>query len=144
MLTSNLQPNSSSIWKGIWKAGMQIKRWIGRNHNMELMWLGDSNGYFSVESVYDNLKQISEVALLEVMGECSDKSKIISFWRNLWRLKIQDKVKIFTWRLYHGFVPLGTVLSKRGCVSNKHCWFCNFREESANHVFLECWLAKAF
>lgn len=111
---------------------------------MEPTWLGESSGLFSVKSAYSVLKTIKDTNLKNGEGECSDKSKMVSFWRKLWRLKIQDKVKIFIWRLYHNFIPVGVNLTKRGIISKMQCGFYMCPNETPIHVFYECWWARAF
>ncbi|KAL9684839.1 hypothetical protein QQ045_022280 [Rhodiola kirilowii] len=67
-----------------------------------------------------------------------------SFWKHLWRMKMQGKVKIFMWRLYHDFLPSALNLARRGCGSDLQCKVCGFGVESSLHVMLECWWAQAF
>lgn len=110
---------------------------------MEPHWLGESNGNYSVRSTYMTFKQIADAEVTERIGEISDKINQTRFWRKNWRLKIQEKVKIFFWKL-HNFVPVGWNLQKKGCQNTIHCFFCKYREETTSHVFLDCWWAKAF
>lgn len=67
-----------------------------------------------------------------------------TFWRKLWKVKVQEKVKIFIWRLYHNFLPLGHNLCKRGIKTDEKCIFCHFPVENPEHLFLNCWWSKAF
>lgn len=120
---------------------MRISKWIDINHNQEPVWLGDPSGIFSVKSAYINLRKEHYRA---VDGETSDKTKIIAFWKTLWRIRIQNKVKIFLWRLFHNSLPVTTNLIKRGCDVNLNYWFCGYFGENVKHIILDCWWAHSF
>lgn len=79
VLHSSLQQTSSSVWRAIWKAGMEVKQWISYNQNMEPKWMGDPTGFFSVKSIYLSLKQKYDEKHLNDMRECSDKSTMMKF-----------------------------------------------------------------
>lgn len=144
ILTHNLSCNAFSAWKGIWKAGLGIKKWITYVQNHCPVWLGDLSGNFYVKSVYCKLKHEHDQRISSLTGECSDNDKLISFWKTLWRVRVQSKVKYFLWRLYHKFLPVGINFRKRGCDAFAKCWFCELPEESSTHVFWNCWWAHAF
>lgn len=99
---------------------------------------------FSVKSAYLSLKHEQNGKVLDLHGESSDKTKITQFWKKVRRVKVQDKVKIFIWRLYHNLLPVAVNLRNRGCEVILRCWFCHFLEESSAHVFLKCLWARAF
>lgn len=117
-----------------------MKSWIQYNQGSPPKWLGVVTGLFSVKSAYLVLKQTSDMN----SPKCSNKSAVTCFRRKLWRLKVQEKVKVFIWRLYHNFLPVGTNLLKRGIASTSQCWFCKFTYESSVHIFLDCWWSNAF
>ncbi|KAL9679842.1 hypothetical protein QQ045_017713 [Rhodiola kirilowii] len=80
----------------------------------------------------------------DLQGEPSDKNKISLFWKKFWRVKTQNKAKIFMWKLYHNVVPVAANLIKRGCSVEAKCIVCGCKVEDAIHVFLKCWWAKDF
>lgn len=57
ILASQVNMNSSPVWKGIWNADQKIKQWIRVDGNQNLNWLGDSSNVFSVKSAYMRLKE---------------------------------------------------------------------------------------
>ncbi|KAL9690092.1 hypothetical protein QQ045_010485 [Rhodiola kirilowii] len=59
----------------------------------------------------DDLICISEV---DQIGEQADKRKINYFWKVIWKLNVQPKVKIFAWRLLHDYLPSTMNLARRG------------------------------
>ncbi|KAL9690905.1 hypothetical protein QQ045_011317 [Rhodiola kirilowii] len=67
-----------------------------------------------------------------------------SFWRRIWRLKVQPKVKIFAWRVYHNFLPSADNLDRRQCSVELECQICGWRRETTVHTSLQCWWAKAY
>lgn len=46
--------------------------------------------------------------------------------------------------MFHNFIPVAANLRKRGCETNMKCCFCDFPEETVNHVLLDCCWAHAF
>ncbi|XP_065639127.1 uncharacterized protein LOC136071577 [Quercus suber] len=64
----------------------------------KIIWIGNKNGEFSVKSAYFiavNLLESSEVA------KCSSGDPNCPLWKNLWKLELPEKVKIFAWRDKH-------------------------------------------
>jgi hypothetical protein len=69
------------------------------------------------------LEDLSEVGLLYSVGTpIWHKSQSIGtpgtsttnpVWKELWKLKILGKVKIFLWRTLHGILPLKCILANR-------------------------------
>lgn len=81
LLSSTLHPDASSVWKSIWKAGMQLKDLFEHNGDLAPKWLGDSIGLFTVKSTYLVLKQQSDIKLLNQIRESSNKSTVTAFWK---------------------------------------------------------------
>ncbi|KAL9683157.1 hypothetical protein QQ045_014973 [Rhodiola kirilowii] len=69
--------------------------WIAKNK----VWKGTDSDEFSVRSTYALLKRVSEQSYINRKGEPASVEGIQAFWRRIWRLKIQPKVKMFAWRL---------------------------------------------
>ncbi|CAM8966227.1 unnamed protein product [Rhodiola kirilowii] len=105
LLSSQLKGNCSMAWRGIWKAGNEVRA---------------------------------------EKGESSDRSKSTSFRNKVWKLKMQGKVKLFIWRLFHDYLPTAGNLLQRGCKVDSECKICGFEYEISMHTFIECWWARAF
>lgn len=58
-------------------------------------------------------------------------------------MDIPKKIKIFLWRAYNKGIPVGDELLKRLGNTDIRCKFCNFRQETALHLFKDCWWMAA-
>ncbi|KAL9679970.1 hypothetical protein QQ045_017841 [Rhodiola kirilowii] len=133
-----LSCNPSLAWRSIWQVGQKVKEnivWI--EEEQKWWWIADSNGVFSTKSAYMYLKVKQDIMFRDLKGECSDKSLVKSFWRKLWRLKMQGKVKIFTWRLFHDFLPSSLNLARRGCATDLRC-----KHLSQDNMIMLCYGAR--
>ncbi|CAM8948389.1 unnamed protein product [Rhodiola kirilowii] len=145
VLSTGLCSSPSLAWRNIWQVGQKVKEDIVWNEeDQRWWWSADSKGVFSTKSVYMKLKAKQENVISAQKGESSDKRPVKSFWRQLWRLKMQGKVKIFIWRLFHDFLPSSLNLARRGCDTDLGCKVCGFKVESTLHVMLDCWWAQSF
>lgn len=59
-------------------------------------------------------------------------------WRGLRKATTPPKIKAFTCRVLHNATPVTTNLFKRRCALDAICLICNKREETLEHLFLEC------
>ncbi|CAM8882279.1 unnamed protein product [Rhodiola kirilowii] len=145
VLSASLCCNPSLAWRSVWQVGQKIKDNISWNEEEQVWrWTADGRGVFSTKLVYMKMKADYESMTNATKGECSDKTLVRSFWKHLWRMKMQGKVKIFMWRLFHDFLPSSLNLVKRGCGSDLCCKVCGFGVESTIHVMLDCWWAQSF
>ncbi|KAL9662018.1 hypothetical protein QQ045_026846 [Rhodiola kirilowii] len=99
----------------------------------------EDSGVFSVRSAYVWLKKIAEQPQTNRRGEPSSANKTQLFWRRIWRLKIQTKVKVFAWRVFHNFLPSAYNLAKRHCDVSLKCPVCCWERETTTHALLSCW-----
>lgn len=65
-------------------------------------------------------------------------------WRRLWNSKLPPKISMFLWKVKWGILPTKSLLAKRLKLgdSEKRCKWCDFCEESIDHLFWRCNLAK--
>ncbi|KAL9678100.1 hypothetical protein QQ045_015939 [Rhodiola kirilowii] len=145
-LTSKLREmQRSNKINGVKICGEAAKQWIEiDNSSQEPIWKGDSTGSFSTRSAYQKLREVVETARRKSEGEQADKRQFTSFWKIIWRLRVQPKVKIFARRLYYDYLPSARNLLKRGCEVQSICLLCGMQGESTVHTILECWWAKIF
>jgi ribonuclease HI len=59
-------------------------------------------------------------------------------WKELWRLKIPSKVKIFCWRALHGILPLKCILANRHIGNSGECPICQQGAEDILHLLFRC------
>jgi len=71
--------------------------------------------------------------------EKPERGTQISPFGCLWKIKAFPNVLITAWRVLLGRVPTRECLSKRGVtVNTTECALCQIKEESCQHLFLEC------
>lgn len=128
----------SYAWRSIWSAGQGLKQWMVMDRGRP-RWKLEGTGLFSTSSAYSKLKLQREQGLTAIQGECSNKREASLFWKAVWRMRLQNKTKVFVWRLYHEALPVACNIQKRGIELDVHCQVCGFKGESIKHIFLDCW-----
>ena len=101
----------------------------------KIIWIGNKKGEFSVKSTYFivvNLLESLEVA------ECSSGDPNSPLWRNLWKLELPEKVKIFAWRAWLNGLPTLDNMQMRGLCSNYTCSVCDEEVECLTHSLITC------
>jgi hypothetical protein len=68
----------------------------------------------------------------------------IDTWRQIWKLDVPPKVKIYWWRVVRGFLPAKHVLYKKHVESVPTYDTCGNQEQSIKHVLMECTIAGSF
>jgi hypothetical protein len=63
-------------------------------------------------------------------------------WKELWKLKIPGKVKIFSWRALHGILPLKCILANRHIGESAECPICAQDAEAVRHLLFTYQVAK--
>ncbi|KAL9668150.1 hypothetical protein QQ045_002525 [Rhodiola kirilowii] len=132
LLDSRIGYRPSHIWQGIHRA-LPILRYgiILDNITGELKWKENNSGNFDIKSAYKVARQI-ELADCPNYAEQSDNRHLKKFWKQVWKLPIPRKIKIFVWRAYHRGLPTGLQL----------CHICHYRWEDEKHIFTECWWSQ--
>jgi ribonuclease HI len=97
----------------------------------KLVWIKDPKGQFSAKSAY------------KMCQENSSSQPQDPLWKNLWKLKVHDRVKMLLWRIASNVLPTKDNLDQRLGVSDTACPLCNEAKETIIHLFLECSIAKA-
>ncbi|KAF4363009.1 hypothetical protein F8388_020525 [Cannabis sativa] len=105
-----------------------IKR-LPNSRNDLLVWKDATNGLFSPSVAYKSI-------IKNRWGEPD------SFWNRIWKLKITERLKMFLWKLCKDILPFGSRLS-RIFGNNNSCVICGEVDDSAQHLFWKCPLAKA-
>ncbi|CAM8913937.1 unnamed protein product [Rhodiola kirilowii] len=145
LIDSHLSEPCSLAWRGIWRAGVRVKNWIRWDVTTgNPVWELEADGNYSTKSAYKKLKELQMQMIRTEQGESSDRSKQEAFWKKVWRLKVQRKVKVFIWRVFHDYLPSAVNLLKRGCQTDPRCSVCGYEIETTTHIFLDCWWARAF
>ncbi|KAK1556507.1 hypothetical protein Q3G72_006154 [Acer saccharum] len=69
-------------------------------------------------------------SFLAVDAEGSGLSGSEAWWKYLWLLKVPPKVKLHVWRGCKNWLPVLTVLAKRGLEVERWCPFCHQKQET--------------
>nr|POE62567.1 putative ribonuclease h protein [Quercus suber] len=99
-----------------------------------MAWPKCKTGSYSVKSGYQLL---CESEAKEVPSGSSDEG-VKHFWKNIWRLKVPNKVRIFLWRACSSALPTKVGLYKRKIVDSVTCDQCLKRIENEVHAVWGC------
>lgn len=72
------------------------------------------------------------------MGECSNSPKLKALWRDLWKMRVPQKVCIFAWRACREGLPSLYNLCKWISGLDSSCFFCKQHVEDTAHVLVFC------
>jgi hypothetical protein len=74
-------------------------------------WHFNRSGLFSVRSAYHGQWKMKYGARLN--GASSGGASNIQTWKNLWKLHLPGKIRVFRWRSLHGQVPCKSILANK-------------------------------
>ena len=94
----------------------------------KLVWLGTKNGEYSVKSGYYTAVDDDEFRAAEAVGPDFNWKK------NVWNIDCVPKVKLFSWKVLKGDIPVGERLLERYLAINPKCKQCG-STESITHLF---------
>lgn len=102
----------------------------------KLIWLHNDSGEFTTKSGYKAI-----ASHLENFPTNHHQETAFNWKKNVWKLHIAPKIKLFLWKTFHGALPVGTQLRARQINIEGKCKSCGL-PESINHLFLECSFAQ--
>ncbi|GKV39420.1 hypothetical protein SLEP1_g47185 [Rubroshorea leprosula] len=98
------------------------------------IWHYDKVGKFSVKSAYFLAYNMTrEPGIHE-----TNRDMTIGEWKQLWRLKIPPKVRVFLWRAILNSLPSLDNLVKRGVLQEMNCPNCQGADETLMHLLFFC------
>jgi hypothetical protein len=102
-----------------------------------IAWHGTKSGVFSVRSAYhvEWRHQFNGVTCRSLISGTSLNNPT---WRILWKLAVPAKVKIHSWRIMHGIIPLKAILFRRHIGTSDLCPICNLEAEDIMHMLFKC------
>ena len=71
-------------------------------------------------------------------GETSVQRASTSLWLRVWKARVPNKVKLFSWRACQNILPTRDNLVRRRVVEDASCCFCHRATETILHVLWEC------
>ncbi|CAM8924063.1 unnamed protein product [Rhodiola kirilowii] len=144
LLSARVKPNDSYAWRSLhgalelFSTGLEVV-----DDSVAWKWKVAGRNDFSVKSAYALVSNWWE-AKRKQNGEVSNTEVLRKAWRNFWRTRLPERIKIMCWKVFHNALPVVANLKRRGCPVKLACCFCGFKEESVSHIFLECWWIKEF
>ena len=114
----NLTGNKWNSWLNLLQKLITINL---TNEDDKFVWKLTSTGVFTVKSMYEDLLN----------------GYTVNLRKQIWKLKIPLKIKIFMWFLYNKVILTKDNLAKRNWIGCKKCVFCD-SEESIDHLFFTC------
>ncbi|OVA00921.1 Reverse transcriptase zinc-binding domain [Macleaya cordata] len=102
----------------------------------KLIWTPTTSGVFSTKSAYKCLTQ--EVASTS-FASCSHKFD----WHSLWKVKgLAPRIQLFIWRIFTDSIGLKHNIIRHGIEVDPICVVCGLENETTDHLFLHCEIAK--
>lgn len=129
-----------------WEPDVQLIQSIPVHTDMDDMvgWHFDTRGQFSIKSAYRVHRAVEARSKRRQGGSSVENNgKEGAYWKKLWNLDCQPKIKHFLWRLSHNTVAVRRVLKQRGMKLDTRCCVCNRLDEDRAHLFLKCREVKA-
>ena len=104
-----------------------------------LVWLFTKNGRYSVKSGYHVVKLLKMAE--SSSGEASVHRASTSLWSRVWKVRVPNKVKLFSWRACQNILPTWDNLVRRRVMEDASCYFCHRATKTVLHVLSECGVA---
>ncbi|GJN04355.1 hypothetical protein PR202_ga21898 [Eleusine coracana subsp. coracana] len=103
-------------------------------------WEAEKHENYSVKSAYKLLDhdQNNGNNLSDASRSSEDE------WKSTWKLDVPPKVRVFWWRVLHGFLPAKQVLHHRHVERVANYDMCGASEESIHHILIESTVARLF
>ena len=104
-----------------------------------LIWAKSKNGKFLVRSAYRLAQEISTEGN---SPESSNPAALKQVWKDLWNMRVSNKIKHFAWRACRDILATKENLWKRRITKDNICESCGKEPKSACHIFWFCDSAK--
>jgi hypothetical protein len=99
-------------------------------------WHYENSGYFSVRSAYRLGMQIEHDLGSSSSSAAPDGDRVV--WKQLWKLPIPPKVRVFAWRLALEGLATNEKRKYRHVARSARCEICDFHNEDCLHALLLC------
>ncbi|XP_027155554.1 uncharacterized protein LOC113755889 [Coffea eugenioides] len=109
-----------------------------------LIWKHCKTGQYTVASGFKHLQQKMRKRREESNKRegCSYQQTDRKLWKALWKLPIKYKLKIFVWKCINNGIPTKAQIFHRTQRGEPICCGCGEKEESIEHMLLQCTIAK--
>lgn len=119
----------STLLKGILQATESIKEGFVCNNEGGINWALDHSHSYKVKSAI-NLIRAGSIQNLCLVHPWQ--------WQNIWSLRVIPKIKIFSWRLLQGGIPVKARFCQKGWKGSPSCDLWEKSYEDDSHVFFKC------
>ncbi|GJU47905.1 ethylene-responsive transcription factor ERF011-like protein [Tanacetum coccineum] len=103
----------------------------------KLVWHFDAKGQYTVKSGYKQALLLKRSHQVSLKADTSSKPPQ-QFWKTLWNIHTQPKIKLFAWKAITNSVATMDNLFKRNCSPCPKCPICNTCVETIEHLLFEC------
>ena len=93
-------------------------------------WHYNRSGMFSVKSAYHGQWKRTFGARLNMAQGGSGSN--VQVWKNLWKLQVPGKLKIFGWRALQGLIPCRAILANKHIINEGGCPVCRNGQKTSN------------
>jgi hypothetical protein len=93
-----------------------------------ILWRFSASGQYSASSAY----------AVQFAGSCADFE-----WDEIWRARVKNKCKFFSWLILHNKLWTLDRINKHGGKANAICQLCRTHLESSLHLMAQCPYSKA-
>ena len=93
----------------------------------QVFWSLNANGEYSVKSAY---------VALRITNSANHPNLQNKDWKNLWKLKINVRLKNLLWKMVWNILPTCSILNNRFVLSFVNCFLCNNVVKSIEHLFI--------
>jgi hypothetical protein len=79
---------------------------------------------------------------LDGKTRCSNIGEIYKEWKQLCKMTLPPKIKIFCWGLALNSIPTGSVLKHRNMIESDVCQLCGMEKDTWDHALLYCTMSR--
>lgn len=97
----------------------------------------DGNIYWALDNNI-KYKVKTDLSLIRARSIQNLKSYQPWKWKNLWKLRLIPKIRVFLRKLANGGIPTNARLSNRGWKGFTQCNYCSNETEDDIHIFFKC------
>jgi hypothetical protein len=109
-----------------------LKLCISTDPSTQYIWTPSTSGRFSTSSVYSLISA----------SRSSSNSVSSTFWKSIWKLNLNDRLRLFLWKIAWNILPTKERLGQLFPISDTHCPLCKVAADSLKHLFFDCFYAQ--
>jgi hypothetical protein len=104
---------------------------ISEDTGIDYIWAPSTSGKFTVSSTYQFIFAVSSNNTIS--------STFPKFWKAIWKLNLNDRLRLFLWKIAWDILPTKEHLNQiRIPTMDYSCPLCKMAYNSLHHLFFEC------